>query len=113
MIDYLAKHKTDPTQDINMFHSFVKEDLQVDGSRTQLLDKIRRMKKNFEKKIKNGKEMTFSKPRDQNVYDLSKIIWVNKEKATVVNSGVVRRSASDEARFMHVFCSKTTSNSVN
>ncbi|KAG6414382.1 hypothetical protein SASPL_127104 [Salvia splendens] len=92
MIDYLAKYKTDPTQDIGMFHSFIKEELQTYGSQMQLLDKIRRMKKKFEKKIKNGKEMTFSKPHEQSVYDLSKMIWGNKEKPVVVNSGMVRRS---------------------
>ncbi|XP_042002031.1 probable transcription factor At1g61730 [Salvia splendens] len=85
MIHYLAKYRTDPTQDINTFYSFIKEDLQVDGTRTQLIDKIRRMRRKFEKKIKNGKEpMTFSKPHEKNVYDLSKQIWGNKEKETEV-----------------------------
>ncbi|XP_047942825.1 probable transcription factor At1g11510 [Salvia hispanica] len=94
MINYLAKFKTDPTKDINMFHSFIKEDLQADCSRTQLIDKIRRMRNKFDKKIKNGKEITFSKPHEQTVYDLSKTIWGNKEKPIVVISGAVRRSAN-------------------
>ncbi|KAG6414258.1 hypothetical protein SASPL_126976 [Salvia splendens] len=95
MIDYLATYKTDPTQDIDVFHSFIKEDLQADGSRTQLLDKIRRMRKKFERKIKNGREMTFSKPHEHSVYDLSKMIWGNKEKAIVVRGSSSKKESEE------------------
>ncbi|KAG6411597.1 hypothetical protein SASPL_129680 [Salvia splendens] len=64
------------TQDINELHSFI--------DRRKLLDKIRRMWKKFEKKIKDGKEVTFSKPHEESVHELSKIIWGNEEKAVVV-----------------------------
>ncbi|XP_047942770.1 probable transcription factor At1g61730 [Salvia hispanica] len=95
MIDYLATYKTDPTQDIDEFHSVIKEDLQADGSRAQLLDKIRRMRKKFERKIKSGRERTFSKPHEQSVYDLSKMIWGNKEKAIVVRGSSSKKESEE------------------
>lgn len=78
MIDYSEKKKSDPITDLNAFHSFIKENLHVDVSRTQLQDKIRRLKKKYannKSKEKEGKGRTFSKPHEQKAYELSKHIW--------------------------------------
>ncbi|KAL1531270.1 putative transcription factor [Salvia divinorum] len=96
MIDFNLKFNSDPIAESNMFHSFIKEDLLVDGSRTQLADKMRRLKKKFEKKRRNGKKMNFSNPHERSVFDLSKIIWGSKEKQIVVNGGVVNGKEGGE-----------------
>ncbi|KAI3456391.1 hypothetical protein Pfo_013054 [Paulownia fortunei] len=81
MIDYATKKKSDPVADLNAFHDFIKKNLHVDVTRTQLQDKIRRLKKKYENnksKEKEGKDRTFSKPHEQKAYELSKKIWGNE-----------------------------------
>ncbi|KAL6546708.1 hypothetical protein OROMI_022429 [Orobanche minor] len=81
MIDYKAKKKSDPVTDLNAFHDFIKKNLHVDVTRTQLQDKIRRLKKKYENnksKEKEGKERTFFKPHEQKAYELSKCVWGNE-----------------------------------
>ncbi|KAL6573894.1 hypothetical protein OROHE_001436 [Orobanche hederae] len=86
MIDYKAKKKSDPVTDLNAFHDFIKKNLHVDVTRTQLQDKIRKLKKKYENnksKEKEGKERTFFKPHERKAYELSKYVWGNdswKEK---------------------------------
>nr|XP_016473271.1 PREDICTED: mediator-associated protein 1-like [Nicotiana tabacum] len=83
MIDYRSKKKSDPVADLSAFHEFIKKSLHVDVSKTQLQDKIRRLKRKYEnnagKEKKGKKERTFSKPHEQKTYELSKKIW-GKEK---------------------------------
>ncbi|KAL2232310.1 UNVERIFIED_CONTAM: putative transcription factor, partial [Sesamum indicum] len=65
MIDYVTKKKSDQVTDLNAFHDFIKKNLHVDVTRTQLQDKIRRLRKKYENnksKEKEGKDRTFSKP---------------------------------------------------
>ncbi|XP_057806315.1 probable transcription factor At1g11510 [Salvia miltiorrhiza] len=102
MIDYTSKNKSDPISDLNAFHDFIKKNLHIDVTRTQLQDKIRRLKKKYENnksKEKEGKERTFSKPHEQSAYDLSKAIWGNETGKEIggvklVNGSVVRKAAS-------------------
>ncbi|CAA2934302.1 probable transcription factor At1g11510 [Olea europaea subsp. europaea] len=107
MIDYAAKKKSDPLADLNDFHDFIKKNLHVDVTRTQLQNKIRRLKQKYENnksKEKKGKERTFSKVHEQKAYDLSKMIWgsendngVEGEKAVgspKENGTAVRKTAS-------------------
>ncbi|KAK6149806.1 hypothetical protein DH2020_017331 [Rehmannia glutinosa] len=78
MIDYATKKKSDPVADLNAFHDFIKKNLHVDVTRTQLQDKIRRLKKKYENnksKEKEGKDRSFTKPHEQKAYELSKNIW--------------------------------------
>lgn len=80
MIEYSSKNKSDPISDMNAFYDFIKKSLHIDFSRTQLQDKIRRLKKKYENnksKEKEGKERTFAKLHEQSAYDLSKEIWGN------------------------------------
>ncbi|KAK2642470.1 hypothetical protein Ddye_024233 [Dipteronia dyeriana] len=79
MIEFSTKKGVDPSQDMNAFHDFIKKSLHIDVSRTQLVDKIRRLRKkyenNLERAIKKGEVRTFSKPHEQKAYDLSKKVW--------------------------------------
>ncbi|XP_057785071.1 probable transcription factor At1g61730 [Salvia miltiorrhiza] len=111
MIDYTSKYKSDPIWDLNAFHDFIKKNLHIDVTRTQLQDKIRRLKKKYENnksKEKEGKERTFSKPHEQNAYDLSKMIWGNESGK---ESGGVKVVASPKANGS--MASKTASKKVN
>ncbi|KAL0442881.1 UNVERIFIED_CONTAM: putative transcription factor [Sesamum latifolium] len=107
MIDYVTKKKSDPVADLNAFHDFIKKNLHVDVTRTQLQDKIRRLRRKYENnksKEKEGKDRTFSKPHEQKAYELSKKIWGNEngkehgvEKVTgspKVNGSALRKTPS-------------------
>ncbi|KAL3519569.1 hypothetical protein ACH5RR_017718 [Cinchona calisaya] len=106
MLDYSAKKKADPVTDLNAFLEFIKKNLHLDFSRTQLQDKIRRLKKKYEKNAekekKDNKERTFTKPHEQKAYDLSKKVWGSEKnvggeetiESPKVNGTVVRKSRS-------------------
>lgn len=76
MLDYIVK-KGDPFADTNAFHDFVKKSLHTDVSKSQLMYKIRRLKKRFENagKGKHGEDRVFSNPHGQKIFELSKKIW--------------------------------------
>ncbi|XP_027078379.2 uncharacterized protein [Coffea arabica] len=109
MLDYSAKKKADPINDLNAFLEFIKKNIHTDVSKTQLQDKIRRLKKkyenNAEREKKGNKELTFSKPHEQKAYEFSKKVW-GKEKngdgeenveSTKANGTAVRKSRSRSA----------------
>lgn len=78
MIEYTSKKGVDPWNDMNLFHDFIKKSLHVDVSKTQLQDKVRRLKKKYEtnaSKAKKGEDRPFSKPHDKKSFELSKKIW--------------------------------------
>lgn len=86
MTDYRSKKKADPVADLSAFHEFIKKSLHVDVTKTQLQDKIRRLKKKYANnagKEKKGKERTFSKHHEQKAYELSKMIWGNEKSDKV------------------------------
>ncbi|CAI9756572.1 unnamed protein product [Fraxinus pennsylvanica] len=91
MIDYALEKKSDPVADLNDFHDFIRKNLHVDATRTQLQDKIRRLKKKYENnksKEKEGKERTL-KAHEQKGYDLSKKIWGSQnDNGSVVEKAV-------------------------
>ncbi|KAL1553480.1 putative transcription factor [Salvia divinorum] len=108
LIEYQTKYKVDPVAHLDQFHDFIKKSVHVDVTRTQLQDKIRRLKRkygNIKSKEKNGKERTFSKCHEQMAYDLSKVIWGNEEKGIVkvmgsprANGSAVRRAVGKKER---------------
>ncbi|KAK6932405.1 GLABROUS1 enhancer-binding protein family [Dillenia turbinata] len=76
--EYSSKKGSDPFQDMNGFHEFVKKSLRADVSKSQLMDKIRRLKKKFKDNVgkgKNGADPVFTKPHDEKAFVLSKKIW--------------------------------------
>ncbi|KAG6410276.1 hypothetical protein SASPL_128330 [Salvia splendens] len=103
MIEFQNKFKVDPLANLDQYHDFIKKSLQTDFTdftRTQLQDKIRRLKRKYVKsREKDGKDKVFSKPQEQMAYDLSKAIWGNEDKGVVkvmgsprANGSVVRRA---------------------
>lgn len=75
IVDYTAKTGKDPSADMNAFHDFIKKSLHVNVSRSQLVDKVRRLKKKYENNAGKGKKFNPTKPHDQKAFDLSKKIW--------------------------------------
>ncbi|CAO2823726.1 unnamed protein product [Amaranthus hypochondriacus] len=90
MIEYKARKGADPINDMEDFCAFVKKLLHVDVKRSQLMDKIRRLKKKFTNaKIKDKK---IGNEHDKRLFDLSKKIWddsVINTKDDKVSNGVV------------------------
>ncbi|CAI9117204.1 OLC1v1018550C1 [Oldenlandia corymbosa var. corymbosa] len=80
--DFSAKAKADPLDKITEFHDYINKKIGGDKTKSQLLDKMKRLKKRYEniaakaqKLLKKGKQRTFADRHTQNVYDLSKKIW--------------------------------------
>ncbi|KAL4273417.1 hypothetical protein GQ457_13G005090 [Hibiscus cannabinus] len=93
LLDFLAKKGVDPFADPNAFHDFVKDSIHTDVSKAQLMYKVRRLKKKFEnnsRRSKDGEARTFSKPHEQQIFELSKTIW-GKE-------GIIRKIESSDAK---------------
>ncbi|KAA8515448.1 hypothetical protein F0562_018941 [Nyssa sinensis] len=89
MIEYTGKKGADPVADMNAFHDFIKNKLHIDVSKTQLSDKVRRLKKKYENNASKGKkggERTLSKPHEQQAYELSKKIWGGEANVVGVDS---------------------------
>lgn len=75
MAEYKAQKGTEPNADMSAFHEFIKGKLQVEVSKSQLSDKLRRLKKKFLTNVKDGEEPVFSKGQDFLVFEHSKKIW--------------------------------------
>ncbi|GFZ03176.1 hypothetical protein Acr_15g0017840 [Actinidia rufa] len=89
MAKYAAEKGADPVADMNGYHDFIKKSLHVDVSKTQLSDKVRRLRKKYENKTgkgKNGEDPSFSKPHEQKAYELSKKLWGNETNGVGVDS---------------------------
>ncbi|KAL8460207.1 hypothetical protein ACS0TY_031934 [Phlomoides rotata] len=81
LMEYSRKKKSDPMANLSAFHDFIKKNLHMDVTRTQLQHKIRRLKKKYQNnrnRAKDGKDRTFSKSHEQKAYDLSKTLWGNE-----------------------------------
>ncbi|KAL6992701.1 hypothetical protein U1Q18_010815 [Sarracenia purpurea var. burkii] len=97
MIDYKEKKGVDPLADMVAFHSFIKKSLHVDVSKTQLSEKVRRLKKKYKNNANKGKEgedRTFTKPHEQKAYELSKKVWGGESNSVGVDS----KKANGKAR---------------
>ncbi|GMJ10022.1 hypothetical protein like AT1G61730 [Hibiscus trionum] len=78
LLDFLAKKEVHPFADPNAFHDFVKDSIHTDVSKAQLMYKARRLRKKFEnnaRRSKDGEDRKFSKPHEQQIFELSKMIW--------------------------------------
>ncbi|KAL6989096.1 hypothetical protein U1Q18_014847 [Sarracenia purpurea var. burkii] len=96
MIEYTAKKGADPVADMNAFHDFIKKSLHVDVSKTQLSDKVRRLKKKYENNASKGKEgedRTFTKPHEQKAYELSKKVWGGESNSAGIDSTKINGKA--------------------
>ncbi|WCJ37694.1 DNA-binding storekeeper protein-related transcriptional regulator [Euphorbia peplus] len=78
LIKYKLEKGSDPNADMVQFLEFIKDSLHVDVSKTQLSDKIRRMKQKFRTNMERG-DPVFSKPHDSKCFELSTKIWGGDE----------------------------------
>ncbi|KAK2988235.1 hypothetical protein RJ640_002879 [Escallonia rubra] len=106
MIEYTAKKGADPVADMNAFYDFIKKSLHFDCSKTQLADKVRRLKNKYvnnARKEKKGKGRTFSKAHEQKAYEISKDIWGKEGNGGGVNvgnstaNGTARKAAQSQS----------------
>ncbi|XP_047319659.1 probable transcription factor At1g61730 [Impatiens glandulifera] len=79
MIEHGENEGIDPAiVDKTSFYNVIRHSLKVDASKSQFIDKIRRLKEKYLTNLKksyNGNDRIFSKDHDQKCYSLSKKIW--------------------------------------
>lgn len=76
MADFKAQKGSEPNAtDMSAFHDFIKGKLQVEVSKSQVTDKLRRLKKKFLTNVKISDDPVFSKPHDYLMFEFSKKIW--------------------------------------
>ncbi|XP_042516694.1 probable transcription factor At1g11510 [Macadamia integrifolia] len=78
MLNYHSTNGSDV--DMSKFHEFIKEAFNFDVAKSQLADKIRRLRKKFinnASRAKEGVDPSFSKHHDTKVFRLSKKLWGN------------------------------------
>ncbi|KAE8075766.1 hypothetical protein FH972_014454 [Carpinus fangiana] len=74
MTEYGSKTGSDPYSDMGVFHEFIKKSLRVEVSKSQLMDKIRRMKKKYQTNFNKGGHNMVLKPHERKSFELSKKI---------------------------------------
>ncbi|XP_038889060.1 STOREKEEPER protein-like [Benincasa hispida] len=83
MIDFRLAKGSDPYTDMSLFLDFIKENLSVDVSKNQLIDKVRRLKQKYKtnlEKGRNGDDPVFLKQHEHKSFVLAKKIWGNEAK---------------------------------
>ncbi|KAG5545484.1 hypothetical protein RHGRI_017845 [Rhododendron griersonianum] len=89
MTDFQSKKGADPSSLTGEFHEFIRKSLSVEVSRSQLMDKVRRLKKKYEinaGKGEKGADPVFSKPHEHKCFELSKKVWgVGKDSSNGVD----------------------------
>ncbi|XWS54295.1 hypothetical protein CRYUN_Cryun10bG0078100 [Craigia yunnanensis] len=81
IVEFKSKKGSDPNADSSGFHDFIKQSIQADVTKNQLMEKIRRLKKKYKisaGKGQNGNGPVLSKPHDHKSFELSKKIWGNE-----------------------------------
>ncbi|KAB2630045.1 mediator-associated protein 1 [Pyrus ussuriensis x Pyrus communis] len=66
--------------DTALFYDQIKSKLQLDFNKSQLVEKLRRLKKKYRNvlsKIASGKDISFKSPHDQATFEISRKIWSN------------------------------------
>ncbi|KAI8551855.1 hypothetical protein RHMOL_Rhmol06G0219600 [Rhododendron molle] len=103
MADFRSKKGADPSSLTSEFHEFIRKSLSVEVSRSQLMDKVRRLKKKYEinaGKGEKGADPVFSKPHEHKCFELSKQVWgVGKDSSNGVHeNGNNGKSGNKRAR---------------
>ncbi|XP_010323794.1 STOREKEEPER protein isoform X1 [Solanum lycopersicum] len=75
IVEYKEVEGMEPNADMSAFHEFIKGKLQVEVSKSQLSEKLKRLKKKFLTNVKGGEEPVFMKDQDFSVFQHSKRIW--------------------------------------
>ncbi|GER27885.1 DNA-binding storekeeper protein-relatedtranscriptional regulator [Striga asiatica] len=75
IMQFRAENKSDPHYDMDAFYEFIKKDLHFDVTRSQLRDKMSKMKKKYTNNKSKGKGRTFTSQHEQEAFDLSEKVW--------------------------------------
>lgn len=100
IVEFKSKTGNNPFKYADAFHDFIKKSLHAEASSNQLKEKIRRLKKKFETnagKGKNGQGPSFSKPRDQEAFELSKKVWGNAGAGGKANGAVEKAKSNGKS----------------
>ncbi|XP_047324225.1 probable transcription factor At1g11510 [Impatiens glandulifera] len=101
MIDHGENEGINPaTVDMSSLYDSIRDSIQVQASRSQLTDKVKKLKKKFLTNLEksyNGIDRTFAKDHDQKCYDLSKKIWGTTAGKVTLNAKVSRNRKGKNA----------------
>ncbi|KAH0656228.1 hypothetical protein KY285_031110 [Solanum tuberosum] len=75
ILEYKTVKGMEPSADMSAFHEFIRGKLQAEVSKSQISDKVRRLKKKFLTNVKDGEEPVFTKGQDFLIFEHSKRIW--------------------------------------
>ncbi|GMP33496.1 hypothetical protein CsSME_00006791 [Camellia sinensis var. sinensis] len=81
---------------MNAYYDFIKKSLHIDVSKTQLFEKVRRLKKKYENNVsksKMGEDRTFRRLMSKKTYELLKKIWFGGANSVGVDSAKVNGKA--------------------
>ncbi|GER49293.1 DNA-binding storekeeper protein-relatedtranscriptional regulator [Striga asiatica] len=91
IMQFRAEKKSDPSDNMDAFLAFIKKDLHIDVTKTQMKKKISRMKEKYtsnKRKEQEGKRRAFTSQHEQEAYDLSEKVWgAEKEKGVEKANG--------------------------
>ncbi|KAH0656217.1 neurofilament medium polypeptide-like [Solanum tuberosum] len=97
----VAQYKTvkgmEPNADMSAFHEFIRGKLLVEVSKSQLSEKLKRLKKKFLTNAKGGEEPVFMKGQEFLVFEHSKRIWGAPETSDGVKE-IVTNSTNGKAK---------------
>lgn len=88
--------------DTGAFYDQIKNKLQLDFNKNQLVEKLRRLKKKYRtvmSKMGSGKEFVFKSPHDQATFEISRKIWSNAGPIVVRSSGPPPPPPADDGGF--------------
>ncbi|KAL2486062.1 Uncharacterized protein Adt_30818 [Abeliophyllum distichum] len=94
-----GSHSSSHHYDTTVFYDQIKDKLQLDFNKNQVVEKLRRLKKkycNIISKSGFGKDHSFKSPHDQTTFEISCKIWDDTDG---VNSTTVCAAPTNEARF--------------
>ncbi|KAK8486450.1 hypothetical protein V6N13_077246 [Hibiscus sabdariffa] len=100
LIEYRSKEGADSFKDSSSgFHDFIKKRFQTDVSKTQLNEKIRRLKNKFKSKAEkgqNGNDPDLPNRHDRKCFQLSKKIWGNEANEKINKTQKEKKTPSIE-----------------
>lgn len=82
-LNYSSLYNVNPSSDYDAFLAFVKDKLQEETNKTQLQDKLTRLKKKYKKNVDNK---SFSKSHEEKLFKLSERIWGSQADQVHKNS---------------------------
>jgi len=86
-LDYNANRESSYHHDTGSFYDHMKGKIQLDFTKSQLVDKLRRLKKKYRtalQKFDSGKDFAFKSAHDQAAFEISHKIWSSNGNSTPI-----------------------------